>query len=331
VRRLDVRLHGLQALKHWTPVHVHIGAAHAHGRVALLDDGGLAQLVLDQPVSAVRGDAFIVRDQPAQRTLGGGRVIDIHPPPRGRAKPARLAWLRGMELEDDAAALDALLELSPLGVDLARFAANRNLPPMSGWRFSAAHWRAWRENLLARLAAWHAAHPDAFGMPEERRLPPGLVDELVREGRVVRQGAALRLASHRVQLAPEDAALWQKLEPLLAGLRPPSLGELATRLAMDPKKLEAALARAARHGLVARVSKNRFFLPAALARLEATLAAQARSGPVTAAAFRDRSGIGRNAAIDVLEYFDRIQFTRRVGDTHVWIGNRGQSPISNDS
>ncbi len=44
----------------------------------------------------------------------------------------------------------------------------------------------------------------------------------------------------------------------------------------------------------------------------------ARSGAaITAAGFRDRSGIGRNAAIEVLEYFDRIKFTRRVGDTHV--------------
>ena len=45
-------------------------------------------------------------------------------------------------------------------------------------------------------------------------------------------------------------------------------------------------------------------------------AAQA-GGAITVAAFRDRSGIGRNAAIEVLEYFDRIKFTRRVGDTHV--------------
>jgi len=38
---------------------------------------------------------------------------------------------------------------------------------------------------------------------------------------------------------------------------------------------------------------------------------------LTAAAFRDRAGIGRNLAIEVLEYFDRIKFTRRVGDAHV--------------
>jgi selenocysteine-specific elongation factor len=51
-------------------------------------------------------------------------------------------------------------------------------------------------------------------------------------------------------------------------------------------------------------------------------------GTLTAAAFRDRSGIGRNVTIEVLEYFDRIRFTRRVGDARII---RGQSPNSSDA
>jgi selenocysteine-specific elongation factor len=37
---------------------------------------------------------------------------------------------------------------------------------------------------------------------------------------------------------------------------------------------------------------------------------------VTAAKLRDRAGLGRGLAIEVLEYFDRIKFTRRIGDQH---------------
>ena len=47
-------------------------------------------------------------------------------------------------------------------------------------------------------------------------------------------------------------------------------------------------------------------------------------GTLTAAAFRDRSGIGRNLAIEVLEYFDRIKFTRRVGDARVITAAHGR-------
>src|SRR5690606_5758748 len=111
-----------------------------------------------------------VRDQSSRHTLGGGRVIDVFPPPRGRARPERLAWLAGMETENAEKALEKLLELSPLGVDLARFAANRNLPAMSGWRFASVHWNALREKALASLSAWHARSPDAVGVPEARLL-----------------------------------------------------------------------------------------------------------------------------------------------------------------
>jgi len=340
--RIDARLRVLKEeskpLAHWTPVHVHLGAADVTGRIAILQQdsiapgtSGLVQLVLERPIGALRGDRFIVRDQSSRRTLGGGRVIDVFPPARGRAKPERLAWLEAMELEDDAAALEALLARSPLGVDLARFTANRNLPAMSGRRFSEAHRRALRDKALAALSAWHARAPDAAGPPEEQvlrqlrlALPSGteLIEELVREGRIVREGASLRLAAHRRQSNPADEALWRRLEPLLAAakLRPPSLAELSAACVMEPKKLEAALSRLAQQGRVVRVSKTRFFLPGALHQLQEMARAEARaSGAITAAAFRDRSGIGRNLAIEVLEYFDRIRFTRRAGEAHVLV------------
>ena len=37
---------------------------------------------------------------------------------------------------------------------------------------------------------------------------------------------------------------------------------------------------------------------------------------VRAAAFRDRIGLGRKRAIQILEFFDRIGYTRRARDDH---------------
>ena len=328
VRRFDARLRVLEgALKNWTPVHLHLGAADVLARVALLDDSGLVQLVLERPVGAVRGDRFIVRDPSARRTLGGGSVIDVFPPLRGRARPERLAYLRAMELEEDRAALAALLESAPTGVDMARFAANRNLPAASGWRFSDAHWRALLDKALANLATWHARAPETVGPAEERVLEGcrlssetvrAVVEQLAREGLVVREGAGVRLAGHRVAVSAPDAALWKRIEPLLeqAALRPPTLTELSVATGVEAKRIEAALSRLARHGKVVRVSANRFFLPGAVRQLEQIAASMEE---ITAAAFRDRSGIGRNLAIEVLEFFDRTRRTRRVGDAHVLI------------
>jgi selenocysteine-specific elongation factor len=331
VSRFDARLRWVSdlRLRNDLPVHMHLGAADVLGRIALLEGDGLVQLVLAQPVGALRGDRFIVRDQSSRRTLGGGTVIDVFPPPRGRAKPERLAWLRAMELDDDPRSLSALLEVSPLGVKLEVFTANRNLPLETGLRFSPAHWRALRDKALAALAAWHRESPERGGLAAERllkgvRLPrealERLVEELLAEGSVVRDATGVRLRSHSVEMSPADAALWKKVRPILdkAGLRPPSVAELAATAKADPKQLEAGLARLERHGLVVRVAKNRFFLPGAVAELKRIAAELAgKEGKILAATYRDCSGIGRNVAIEVLEYFDRIKFTRRAGDTHV--------------
>ena len=68
------------------------------------------------------------------------------------------------------------------------------------------------------------------------------------------------------------------------------------------------------------VSDKRFFSAGQVRRLAAfaeELSQAADDGRFTAGAFRDRSGIGRNLAIEVLEYFDRAGITRSDGE-----GNR---------
>ena len=360
VRKIDAELRVLKsetrALAHWTPVHVHLGAAETTGRVAVLGEksvaageSALVQLVLDHPIGALHGDGLIVRDQSAQRTIGGGRVIDIYPPARGRARPERLAFLRAMAEPDDGTALEALLAVADAGLDLDRFAAARNLSPddmaalaelvpmkslqIGGARgFSGDRWAEVRAKVLDGLGEWHRKSPDTVGPGENRilsgtgiRLPAeaavAIAGELAREGAIVKEGMGVRLPSHRPRLEGPDATTWKKVEPILldSGLRPPPLAELAREIGGEPRKLESMLVRAGRHGLVVRVAKNRFYLPATLRELgeiAERVAAETGDGMVTAAAFRDASEIGRNVAIEVLEFFDKVKFTRRVGDGH---------------
>ena len=341
-------------LAHWTPVHVHLASADVTGRIALLDrrslapgESGLARLVLDRPVGALWGDRFVLRDQSARRTIGGGAALDVLGPARGRARPDRLAFLEAMREPDHAAALRAALEAAPAAVSLHDFARVRNLDDPAAERVFAAapmvalgagasrvglapaRWARLEESVGRALAGWHDRNPDAVGPTEanvraavEPRLPaPALAAALSRleaGGALAREGARLRLPGHRPRMAPGDEALWRRLEALLdeAGLRPPPVPELAAASGLDPRRVETFLRRAAGLGLVVGATRNRFFRPAALRRLAeaAEAAAGAGGGALTAAGFRDRTGIGRNLAIEVLEYFDRVRFTRRTGD-----------------
>lgn len=359
VRKADAELRVLEAetrpFKHWTPVHVHLGAAETTGRVAVLGAGeiapgssNLAQLVLDEPLGAIHGDRFIIRDQSARRTIGGGRVIDIHPPRRGRAKPERLVWLQAMREPQHATALVNLLGISPGGIDLKAFRANRNLTgeemksviatadariveAAGVWHaFAGKAWTAIETAVMETVATWHKERPDADGLSEHRvlvvaglrayrGLATAIADTLVSEGKLERAGTALRLPSHKAQLAGPDRRIWDILAPAMAASapRPVSARELADQTGHPLKQIEGVLQRAGRHGLVTRISKTRYATPDLLRHLAGvaeTIATQRDGGLFSAADYRDASGIGRNVCIEVLEFFDQQRFTFRSGD-----------------
>ena len=90
---------------------------------------GFAQLVLDRDIFVCHGDRFVLRDQSAQRTIAGGRVIDPFSPKRGRAKPRRIASLKAMCCDTPAKILKKLTDLSETGVPLRSFAVAHNLRP----------------------------------------------------------------------------------------------------------------------------------------------------------------------------------------------------------
>ena len=362
--RIDFTLRVLASearpFQHWTPVHAHIGAADVTGRVALLDTvggatvalapgtSGLAQLVLDRPMGACHGDTVIVRDQSAQRTVGGGSVIDVFAPPRGRARPARLAYLKAMAHADHAQALTATLAVSPHGLPLARFAACRNLAAATFETLAAssamqrvtedtgflpAHWHSARQAALAAVAAWHVRFPALPGMPADRlldgsnlkfsiALKAALGADLVASSDLVRVRAALKLPGHSAGLQGADQALWERIRVILEaeGERPPTAAEIALSLKTPPRNVKDVLVRAAQQHMAWRVSEERFALPGTVhiwAAHASALAGPDRGQRFKATGYRDRAGVGRNLAIEILEFFDRVKFTRRIGDVRL--------------
>ena len=358
-RLLDARIRILpgeaRPLAHWTSVHLHLGASDVTGRVAVLEgssiapgNDGLAQLVLDRPVGAVRGDRLILRDQSAQRTIGGGVVVDPFSPRKGRRTPIRLAMLAALEVEPPQDRLRAVLDRSPAGVGLNQLALAWNLDNAQAeglWRgvdmvrtgkpdhpigIAPQHWRDARAAVLDSLRAWHDARPDQPGPGEERlrrllpqRITPevfsALLLDLLREKEILRDGSGISLPGHRPALLAADAELWERIVALLDvdDLRPPRVREVAEELDVDLKKLEQLLARVTRMGLVHRVADNRYYLADTLRRLAQVAETLCRKSPdatFDARAFRDASGIGRNVAIQVLEFFDKLGVTRREGD-----------------
>ena len=196
--------------------------------------------------------------------------------------------------------------------------------------FSPAHWGDLQDEVLAFLASFHRERPRLHGANANdirlglaRRVSQGVVEHalasLLHRGAVARRGVTVRLPEHRVTLGANDQREWPRVARTLDPARgsPPSLRQAAEQLKIGEAELGALLKRATNAGLVLPVTRTRFVPLAAVRALAAhgeSLAHVSPEGRFSAAEYKSHAGIGRNFAIELLEFFDRSGFTERLGD-----------------
>jgi selenocysteine-specific elongation factor len=97
----------------------------------------------------------------------------------------------------------------------------------------------------------------------------------------------------------------------------PPVRELAPAANIKEALLKDFLHRKSRTGELVRVTPDRFYPKATLAQLAAIaqeLSAAVPNGLFSAGQYRDRTGLGRSLAIEILECLDRLGITQRIGD-----------------
>jgi selenocysteine-specific elongation factor len=354
---VEVRPGARLPLRHHGRVRVHLGTADVVGKLVLLGgeaalaprSHGYAQVVLSEPVVALRRDRFILRDQTARWTLGGGEVINSFAERHrqgGDDVTPRLAALRG---SDDASAARALLDLLPdlasdtdtmaQALNLSDEEVRRALAPLSDVipipdarspeaYTTALKWDRLQASILEAVLDAHRAQPLAPGLEMERlrtqlpwetpaRVFRWCIEQLVTARQLVREDSIVRHPEHRVALGMEGQALGSRVERLLADAHftPPDVKQLEETLRVPRKQLAEVLAVLEGEGRVVRIAPDLYYArePATAARglLESHCRA---NGEITAAVFRDLIGASRKFAIAFLDWCDRTGVTVRVGD-----------------
>jgi selenocysteine-specific elongation factor len=367
-RRFDAAIEllaGARPLRHGARVRFHHGTSEMLGRVALSSligvDGpaaeigagarAYARLRLETTAVLTRNDRFILRAYSPPITIGGGVVVDPHPP-RGAIRTAggreRFRRLDPARHEDEVAAA-FVEERAALGLPAAALVSRGGLTPAAAERTATALSAAGRiqrvgdllvaarvlddrsARLLDALEAHHAAQPLSEGMPREEardrivgRAAPQvfdfIVDALVAQGKVLARDR-LALAGHRISLSPEESRALSALEQVYrqAGLAPPDLRSAAAGAGLDAAVAERVGRLLIRQKALVKVD-DLVFHAEALATLKAEVRALKSAGAaarVDVAAFKERYGITRKYAIPLLEYLDRERITRRVGDSRI--------------
>jgi selenocysteine-specific elongation factor len=188
------------------------------------------------------------------------------------------------------------------------------------------------ETLLANLAAFHRDNPLQNGLSKEE-LRSGLgkrveqkvfqfcLVELLKKELVVQEESEVRLTTHRVALQADEKALQRDLEEWyrLKGLATATIRESGEHFADLPEVMvKEVLALLLRQGKLVKISESLYFHVDTINALAQDLIAFiTREGEIDAPRFKELTGLTRKFSIPLLEYFDKIKLTIRVGDTRI--------------
>lgn len=338
--RVIVELQSHVPLTQWQPLHIHHAASHITGRVSLLEDN-LAELVLDAPLWLADNDRLVLRDISAKVTLAGARVVTLNSPRRGKRKPEYLAWVVALALaKEDAQAL--AVHLTRDAVNLRDFAWARQLSTqglekliaqpgfiLAGDSLLDAPLAArWQRKLMDALATYHEQHKDEPGPGRERlrrialpmedeALVLTLIEQMRESGVIASHHGWLHLPDHKAGFTDEQQAVWQKAAPLF-GDEPWWVRDLATQTGTDENTMRSVLRLAAQQGMITAIVKDRYYRNDRIVTFASMIRElDQEKGSTCAADFRDKLNVGRKLAIQILEYFNRIGFTRRRGNDHL--------------
>ncbi|MBI5284464.1 MAG: selenocysteine-specific translation elongation factor [Chloroflexi bacterium] len=342
---LDVHLRALAGLRHPLrhnmAVTFHCYADEANALVRLLENDELrpgetawAQIKLDAPVAALRGDRFVLRTP--NDTVAGGVIADTAPRRHRRGDRAVLDSLEVLlsGVSDviyeavtrrpltDAPSLAASLAITREDADaaLSELAADGRIIVTGdgeGARVMTAEYLRRMVSAAAEmLGAYHAQHPLRPGMPQEE-----LRTRLGIDGPAFAQVAGLLPAvritggtAARAGFAPAPTAEQQaRIDRYLAALRAPS-ADVAGGERLEPELLAYLVdtGRIIDAGDGVHVEAEAFeeIVRQVRAHIE-------QHGAVTLAQARDLLGTSRRQAQALLEQMDRMRITRRTGDERV--------------
>jgi selenocysteine-specific elongation factor len=310
------------------------------------------QLLLEEPVSVWPGDHYVVRSYSPVHTIGGGVIWNCAAPKRRRFKQANqeiFALYREGSPED--LALFHLGESGARGLTQQELAVRlglfgkrlqktleKNISARRILVIEPEKQRMITGETLAALSAkaeklltgFHRENPLKSGLSVEelrgrlqRDLSPRLFQILLQEmlkNNLVRQEESLiRLASHQVSLGGDARTLRRELGEFYrqAGLQAPTSKETLERHGKYPATLVRELLDVmVRDGDLVKVSEDLHYDAQALEQLKEKLVAFIKAeGEIDAPRFKNLTGLTRKFSIPLLEYFDRVKLTLRIGDT----------------
>lgn len=326
-----------------------------------LDPGekAVVQIRLEAPVACVKGDRFVIRSYSPVRTIAGGEILNPFPPKHKRLKTEIVDGLKGLvrdELPDvisfhasqagySGLSLNELKLMTntsekKLGTALQGLLAKKSLIQTDKEKKIYLHGDIFTKlNNISQehLSHYHTVNPLKEGMSKEElkskfpsvlgtKLFNMMINQLINDKLILQSGDIVKLADHKVALQVDQEDLKQKIlkQYSSSDLTPPyfkamidTMGEGLQDIAKD------VLLVLLNEKKLIKVKDDLYFWPEAIEALKGRVVGYLKENKEMAAPqFKELTGgVSRKYLIPLLEYFDSINLTIRVGDTRQLRGN----------
>jgi selenocysteine-specific elongation factor len=314
-----------------------------------------AQIIIDGQISCCSGDRFIIRDASELVTLGGGAVIDPFAKYRPKFDDDDRTYLSALEMPNVLQRLERLVIDQNRLVNLSEFKVAQNLREhdlddllsvqslqdkvttfQNGnktYILSTEQWKLNQRGVLVFLRKWHERNPRFAGLEMDQILAqaspiidevifPNLIEDLIDAGSLSHRDGKIGIQGIEPVVPAVDLVNWEMIKEAIARYHEqiPTLANIKDELSLDNSVLQLALKIAVKDRRAFKIGESRFLLPNTLSfyanEIKNFSCGQSSFSVVE---IKNLLSLGRNSCIDLLEYFDLIGFTKRVGSERVII------------
>ena len=313
---------------------------------------GFAQLRLERPVIALPRDRFVIRGSGAIQTLGGGVVLDTHPIKHRRHSPAVINNLLLLKEGTNEQTLSQhVLHSGMAGISISdlldRVAMTPNeiqtmlkkmiergdillVDPEKLKVIEIRQYQQLKEMALIQLRESHQRFPMRTGLAKEElrtKLPMEvdvklfqiLINRLIQSKEIILEKDKLRLPEHQVFSTDEKGLVKRVEETLLKGmLQPPSPRELSEAWSEEEESVLAIFEHLVHEGVLIKIKSGIYFHRSPFENLKEELIKYLKSHKeITTSQFKELTKASRKYTIPLIEYFDQIKLTLRIGEKRV--------------
>lgn len=357
---LDVRLESLptntRILKSSTKVRLETGTSEIVCRVVLYEhkqlepgESAYAQLRCSDPIATAYGQRFILRDENAVRTIGGGIILRPVARRKHRNQQENIESLKKLENGDKANRVEQVLTLhgfhTPSDLHLCAQAGvePEELPELIHTLKENLRWMPIgdsdvyitpsallqiKNRLIRWLERFHQKNPDSPGRPADavegwlerltsQSVAKPLLEGFIKDKTLKRLGRFCCLPAFAPTLSAADEKILASMtEKILQGeFQPPTIDDLVTALKTDKKRIERLATLAVAMGELVKIDAKIYLHSNVQARLRQQVADLiGKNNGVTVAKVREKLESSRKFVIPFMEYLDRVGYTQRNGD-----------------